>query len=151
MVCVDNNSLYVFGGCGPDGRLSDLHRYDLTTSAWEEMPHDAAIEGRGGAELVVVPGRLLVLGGFSGHENNDVHAFDLETQTWSTVSDDTHLIARSVFCARVHECPLHEACAHSGHIVVYGGETDPSNTGHAGVYHCFDRLNAHKWCCVPEW
>ena len=98
------------------------------------MPYDAAIEGRGGGELVVVPGRLLVHGGYSGHENNDVHASNLETQTWTTVSNaNTRLIARRVFCARVQECPSHAACTHGTHIVVYRGETDASNTGHASV------------------
>ncbi len=59
--------LYVFGGCGEAGRLNDLHCYDTETGAWQQLPSSPHIAGRGGAELVgSVPGRLLVIGGFSG-------------------------------------------------------------------------------------
>jgi N-acetylneuraminic acid mutarotase len=44
MVAV-GTKLYVFGGCGAAGRLSDLHAYDTTTSAWVQMPDSEHIAG----------------------------------------------------------------------------------------------------------
>jgi N-acetylneuraminic acid mutarotase len=44
MVAV-GTTLYVFGGCGAAGRLSDLHAYDTTTSTWKQMPSSESIAG----------------------------------------------------------------------------------------------------------
>ena len=42
------------------------------------------VQGRGGAGLVASAAgdALFVIGGFAGHELNDVHRFDLVTRTW---------------------------------------------------------------------
>ena len=52
------NELFVFGGCGAGGRLSDLYSYDTAEAKWTKLPppsyaEEAAIEGRGGAFLTV--------------------------------------------------------------------------------------------------
>ena len=33
--------LYVFGGCGAEGRLADLHSFDTTTGTWQALPSAA--------------------------------------------------------------------------------------------------------------
>ena len=38
MVSDGERYLYVFGGCGENGRLNDLHCYDTTTDDWEQLP-----------------------------------------------------------------------------------------------------------------
>ena len=34
-----SSSLFVFGGCGNDGRLSDLHEFDTVTKTWKKHPN----------------------------------------------------------------------------------------------------------------
>ena len=111
--------------------MSDLHHYDLTTSTWTQLPSSSAISGRGGAEFIALGrDKLLVLGGFSGKENSDVHAYDIAAQTWQQLASTTEaacsLTPRSVFTA------AHVAAEHA--VIVYGGEVDPSDKGHAGQY-----------------
>ena len=43
MVAV-KGKLYVFGGCGTSGRLSDLHRFDCEDESWEQLPSSEAIK-----------------------------------------------------------------------------------------------------------
>ncbi|KAL0018118.1 hypothetical protein WJX77_002698 [Trebouxia sp. C0004] len=64
----DDTNLYIFGGCGLEGRLNDLHRYDSTSSSWECLPSNTSIEPRGGASLLVYTYNLFLIGGFNGKE-----------------------------------------------------------------------------------
>ena len=43
MVAV-RGKLYVFGGCGTAGRLSDLHSFDCESGSWEQLPSSDAIK-----------------------------------------------------------------------------------------------------------
>lgn len=58
----------------------------------------------------------------------------------------TGLPARSVFGASSHSCEGDAAtgqkCDHDQHIVIFGGEVDPSTQGHAGAGDFTDEL----WC-----
>ena len=50
------DELFVFGGCGVGGRLSDLHSFNVTTKKWSRMPdpqYPGHIVGRGGASFMV--------------------------------------------------------------------------------------------------
>ncbi|BDA51022.1 Nitrile-specifier protein 5 [Coccomyxa sp. Obi] len=133
------SKIYVFGGCGKGGRLNDLHMFDTEAMEWLQMPSSPDIKGRGGAGLVASAdgGSLFVVGGFAGYELNDVHRFDLAQRTWdcpaccSTEAAAASLLpARSVFGVSAHACG---ACEHGGHLVLFGGEVDPSDKGHAGA------------------
>lgn len=118
-----NKKLYMFGGCSDKGRLNDLYSFDVTSCQWEEQPRHDAIEGRGGPGLVAVGECIYVVAGFAGRETNDVHKFDTVTKSWTTLSFGTPLPPRSVF-----------GIASDGqHIVVIGGEVDPSSLGHEGA------------------
>lgn len=37
-------SMYIFGGCGEDGRLSDLHEYNTSTSSWQLLPSSTDVK-----------------------------------------------------------------------------------------------------------
>lgn len=124
--------LYVFGGCGANGRMADLHCYDVETKAWTALPTgDGQIAGRGGAGFMAsTDGKyLFVVGGFAGKEMNDVYRYDIEAQTMSTIyeQDDDQatnpLRPFSVSCGGV----LH------GLIHYFGGEVNPSQKGHEGA------------------
>lgn len=92
--------------------------------------------------------------GFCGHELDDVHVFDLDARAWrcasigagcclgggggggaSASASAVRPCPRSVFGAAVHACgsARHDACAHSGSVLMFGGEVDPSTQGHAGA------------------
>ncbi|KAK3092884.1 hypothetical protein FSP39_008380, partial [Pinctada imbricata] len=115
--------LYVFGGCGAKGRMSDLYAFDTETSTWEKFPQSEAIVGRGGAGLAFHNGNIYVVGGFVGKEVNDVHTFNITSRTWTQLSFKKDLPPISVFGIAV----LKDT------IVVINGETDPSDQGHAGA------------------
>jgi N-acetylneuraminic acid mutarotase len=140
--CAVGPCVYIFGGCGgtlPDGatrRLNDLWRYDTRSGAWQELPTSEAITGRGGPGFAAAAGALWVVGGFTGQEANDVHRFNLSSNNWEQVAvastpGQTPFTARSVIGCGGHACG--GGCAHDGHLLVFGGEIDPSDLGHAGA------------------
>ncbi len=115
--------LYIYGGCGSDGRLSDLYEYCTVANAWRRLP-DAPVRGRGGAVLEASSdgGALWLLGGFAGEETRDLLRFDLGTEEWRKHPSEW-LRPRSV-CA---------SFGLGGSIFAFGGEVEPSNKGHEGA------------------
>ncbi|XP_022637078.1 nitrile-specifier protein 5 isoform X3 [Vigna radiata var. radiata] len=121
----DDRHVYVFGGCGVHGRLNDLWAFDAVEGKWVEFPSPGeSCKGRGGPGLAVAEGKIWVVYGFSGEEMDDVHCFNLAHKTWTQVeTSGLKPTARSVFCT----------LGNGKHIIVYGGEIDPSDQGHLGA------------------
>ena len=121
--------LYVFGGCGAEGRLADLHSFDTTTGTWQALPSaaDAGVAGRGGAGFLASADNasLFVVAGFAGRETNDVHRYDIAAAAWSQVLPDGNdqLTPFSVSCGALV----------GGAMVFFGGEIGPSTKGHEGA------------------
>ena len=69
---------------GVEGRLADLHEFDASTSTWRRLADPPDVLGRGGATLEASSDgkSLWLLGGFAGHETNDLLQFDLASETW---------------------------------------------------------------------
>ena len=144
-------SLYIFGGCGQAGRMADLWRYDTASGAWEELPSSADIKGRGGAGFVAQgEDALIVVGGFTGTESSDVHRFDLRAQRWERLDVSSTVpvpfTARSVFARASHACDTGAGCGHAGHVLVFGGEVDPSDLGHSGA----GQFSDQTFCLDPS-
>ncbi|KAL7128580.1 hypothetical protein ABFS83_13G004900 [Erythranthe nasuta] len=121
----DERRVYVFGGCGNQGRLNDLWAYDVVDGDWIEFPLPGEIcKPRGGPGLVSVGGKIWVVYGFSGVELDDVHCFDPIEGVWAPVETSGEKpTPRSVF-----------SCVGIGKFVfVFGGEIDPSDLGHLGA------------------
>uniref|UniRef100_A0A0D9XBK8 Nitrile-specifier protein 5 n=1 Tax=Leersia perrieri TaxID=77586 RepID=A0A0D9XBK8_9ORYZ len=118
--------VYVFGGCGEGGRLNDLWAYDVGGGRWEAMPSPGeSCKPRGGPGLAVAGGgKVWVVYGFSGEELDDVHCYDTLTGAWCAVETTGEKPSpRSVFCG----------AGIGKHVVVFGGEVDPSDMGHLGA------------------
>ena len=47
----NTGKLFLFGGCGANGRLNDLHEFDIGRGKWTQLPSSNAIRGRGGASF----------------------------------------------------------------------------------------------------
>lgn len=87
------DKIYVFGGCGQSGRMSDLWEFTPRSNtgsnsvggSWRQLPSCDAVGARGGSVMVAsADGRFLyVMGGFNGAEMADCHSYDIETHTWS--------------------------------------------------------------------
>jgi hypothetical protein len=126
MLCVDDNSLYVFGGCGVAGRLADLHRLDVPTLTWYALPV-SNLRGRGGPNFVALSRattlQLLVWAGFCGEESRDGQVYDTATDTWQAKLELAELRPRSV-CV---------SATLASHVVLFGGEVNPSDRGHEGA------------------
>lgn len=123
----DEGRVYVFGGCGMDGRRNDLWAYDVARREWTDLPSPGkACLPRGGPGLVAAGGKVWVVYGFSGEELDDVHSFDLGSNTWAQVETTGDKPSpRSVFCTT--------RVGNGKYVVVYGGEVDPSDQGHLGA------------------
>lgn len=92
------DKLYIFGGCGADGRLADLHEFCTSKRRWKALPQPPDLAGRGGALLEAAPdGSALWVGcGFTGAESNELLRFDLASGSWARV-DNSWLRPRSVW------------------------------------------------------
>ncbi|XP_020205033.1 nitrile-specifier protein 5 [Cajanus cajan] len=121
----DDRYVYVFGGCGFEGRLNDLWAFDVLDKKWVEFPSPGEnCKGRGGPGLAVAQGKIWVVYGFAGEEMDDVHCFDPAHGTWAQVETSGQKpTARSVFCI----------FSNGKYLIVYGGEIDPSDQGHLGA------------------
>ncbi len=122
------NNLFVFGGCGANGRLADLHRFDLETNTWYDMGASPLLRGRGGSNLLMLCGgkRIGVVAGFCGEESADGHLFDLASAKW-----DDHLL--QVEGMRPRSVCVSGSFPLLGYAVIFGGEVDPSDRGHEGA------------------
>lgn len=116
---------FIFGGCGAEGRLSDLHSFDPRSHTWTLHPAHEEIKGRGGASLVATDQRVHVLGGFCGHELADCFVYDIRAGKWET--SPSFAFGRSVFGSASLNLPSGPS------IVSFGGEVDPSDKGHEGA------------------
>lgn len=121
----DNCHVYIFGGCGVEGRLNDLWAYDVINHKWTNHPSPGdTCKGRGGTGLVVAQGKIWVVYGFAGHEVDDVHCFDPAQSSWAKVETTGEKpTARSVF----------STAGIGKYIFIFGGEVDPSDLGHMGA------------------
>ena len=156
---VGDSSMYIFGGCAADGRLADLWRFDVRTGAWEELARHPTMLGRGGAGLVATCDgkQLFVIGGFTGQENGEVYRYDVAQNTWEEIQvaqpdggsgNAIKFTPRSVFGV---------GCSRDDHILVFGGEVDPSDQGHAGagmfddtLFSLDTRSGCRKWDVVSQ-
>lgn len=79
--------------------------------------------------MIVYKHTLFVIGGFNGKELGDVHTYDtVRKQGWQEVTGGHHLPARSMFA-----CGILSDEASNDWIVVFGGESGPSDLGHEGA------------------
>jgi len=118
------DQLYVFGGCGEEGRYNNLWQFDSSNKQWKRLPSPDSqqLEPRGGCAFVYFNSLLWVYGGFCGRELSDIASFDLVTQAW-TYLKNARISPRSVFAF---------GCLGST-LIGHGGEQNPSELGHAGA------------------
>jgi hypothetical protein len=128
--------LFVFGGCGANGRLADLHRFNIAKATWTTLSsptvEPSCLAGRGGAALLLLDGnKLAAVTGFVGHETHDGQVFDINSCTWESNQVITfhEMQPRSVssFVSGLY-------LEHAGQFaVIFGGEVESSKMGHAGA------------------
>merc|ERR1712238_41120 len=119
--------LYMFGGCGTNGRLNDLWKFDTKFEHWTNLG-TSKLRGRGGPTLFALDhgNKIIVVAGFAGEETRDAHVFDTKENVWE---DETHnfdqLRRRSV--SAFGTLPLQKKC------YLFGGEVNPSTLEHEGA------------------
>ncbi|PIA58312.1 hypothetical protein AQUCO_00500323v1 [Aquilegia coerulea] len=122
----DDRRVYIFGGCGVDGRRNDLWAFDVERNSWVTftVPGENC-KGRGGPGLAVSSDcKIWVVYGFAGQEMDDVHCFDPINEVWVQVETSGEKPnPRSVF----------STAGIGQYIILYGGEVDPSDQGHLGA------------------
>lgn len=123
------SKLYVFGGCGAEARLADLHCFDTVTSTWTALG-TSTLRGRGGPNVMPFNNGSVVgiVAGFAGEETNDGHLFDVSASQWNEKLMEESLDGlrpRSVCCSA--------SFPSVGVNIIFGGEVDPSERGHEGA------------------
>lgn len=81
----DGNAIYVFGGRGPSGDLSDLWAFDLATGSWREIQSDNAPPARFGHSVAysTFDSRMVIFGGQAGSDFlSDTWAFTPAGEAW---------------------------------------------------------------------
>lgn len=128
MVCV-GDSLYVFGGCGANGRMADLHRFDLVKNTWQNLGV-SSLRGRGGASLLTLASdaMLAVVAGFAGEETADGQSFNISSSKWND-----EMLTESLQGMRPRSVCVSGSFPSAGLSVIVGGEVDPSDRGHEGA------------------
>jgi N-acetylneuraminic acid mutarotase len=59
----NKSSVFVFGGCGAEGRLNDLHSYDPRAGRWQQHTSDGEVPSiRGGPALFATDDKVYVFG-----------------------------------------------------------------------------------------
>jgi len=133
------SSLFVFGGCGNAGRMSDLHEFKTDSLTWTahsnefkigEDGNNEAIKGRGGSSLVASScgNKLFLLGGFAGKEMDDIHIYDLKKSAWTYLKDVTLPFPRSVCISAGIQI-----AGKGNYVSLFGGEVEESTKGHEGA------------------
>jgi len=125
VMAANKSRVFVFGGCGAEGRLNDLHSFDPRAGSWHlHASNGDAPSIRGGPALFATEDKVYVYGGFNGSELGDFYSYDLSSSVWSRLEIEGSPLPRSVACA----CTLAD-----GRLFLFGGEVDPSTQGHAGA------------------
>jgi len=126
--------MFVFGGCGKEGRLSDIHSIDLDLSAETEPEWKAlsvappeGLPGRGGASFLASSdgSSLFVVGGFIGSESNAVFRFDLANGVWHEVHPEGN--------QDIKPFSVSSGATLGDTIALFGGEVEESSKGHEGA------------------
>lgn len=84
---VFENSLYIFGGYGGNGRLDDIWEYRFIEHQWVRLEtRGTPPAGRENNGAVVYNDGMYVFGGYSGQEwLNDFHRLDFRTLEWTLI------------------------------------------------------------------
>ena len=116
--------VYIFGGCGAEGRLADLYEYAMGRGVWSELPPPPGVTGRGGATLEPSfdGASLWLAGGFDGGETNELLRLCLRTQEWER-HPSAWFRPRSVAASFSFDRAF----------MIFGGEVSPSDKGHEGA------------------
>lgn len=56
-------ALFIFGGCGANGRLNDLWQFDIASSQWKKLEGGQHPSARGGAALCYHENSIYLFGG----------------------------------------------------------------------------------------
>ncbi|CAE8631674.1 unnamed protein product [Polarella glacialis] len=134
--------LFVFGGCGKNGRLGDLWRFDTAALRWQCLARgEGGPAPRGGSSLIGFsaqagePALLLLMFGFDGKKAlGDLHGFSLKERccAWEDLTGHQQGQVprpRSVMALSA----LGSAGLGRRSALVFGGESEPSEQGHEGA------------------
>lgn len=121
-------TLYIFGGCGAEGRLADLYAFDTLTNTYTLLacPPECC-SGRGGPSIGAnsAGSKIILSTGYSGQENDDAYIYHVASNTWeiSLLPGSRAFRARSVCASSVI----------GDHFIIAGGEVSTSDKGHEGA------------------
>ena len=119
----------MFGGCGAQGRLADLSRYDIPTNTWKTLPA-STLRGRGGANFMTFSNSSIlgVVAGFCGEESKDGQLFHLSEEKW-----EPNDLTEALEGLRPRSVCVSASFPSVGVSLLFGGEVDASDRGHEGA------------------
>ncbi|KAG1867107.1 hypothetical protein C8R48DRAFT_704240 [Suillus tomentosus] len=152
-----NGKLYIHAGCPASGRLSTLHSYDLQSSLWS-LCADAPDPARGGTAIasVKLPSSssneevIIRFGGFAGYQlptstPPPLDIYTPSTNSWTTVVPSSDPQQGYPGARSVHGLVPLSTPDGTGVALLYHGESDASDLGHAGAGKFRDDAWALVW------
>jgi len=95
-LCADDNYVYLFGGYNPIHSTKvffDLHRYNITTGLWTELPdaEQQCPRSTASSSMVLLNGNIFIFGGtgypFALTNSNELHMYDLTRMRWYNLTE----------------------------------------------------------------
>lgn len=81
-----DGKIYILGGIGAEGRLTEVQAYDPVTKTWVDKADMPTL--RYGATVATVDDKIYVIGGNVSYQVSDlVEMYDTKTDTWTTLTN----------------------------------------------------------------
>ena len=121
-----NNKMVVFGGSTDSSYKNDVWEFDLTDNSWNKINDGSGDDAnpptapnkRHGHASIYYNNKMVVFGGYTGSNVNDVWEFDLTTNVWKYISPSTG--------TKPNGRRYHTSIYYNNKMVVFGGSTDSS-------------------------
>jgi hypothetical protein len=122
------------------GRLNDLHRFNLATSTWTQLT-SPPVSPRGGAAIAYYNDHLFIHGGFDGKEHSELVVYDIPLDKWQIAVLNSVGTQNALPAPRsVHVLVPLSSVTDIGRVdlACLFGEGHPSDIGHDGAGNFFD-------------
>lgn len=96
-IIIHGEHLYVFGGYDGQRRFNDVYSFEIANSTWKkvEVDYEQAPEGRFGHSAAENKDRMIVFGGWNGHETlNEVWSYSIYLARWSLIVTSGYISPR---------------------------------------------------------
>ena len=133
-MCAFDGCLYLYGGSGTEGDLSDFWKFDISSSTWSLLDVPDGIPGGSGLSMVLHNNSRLVLCG--GCDTFRTFIYNIRCNEWREVSNNPIIPPLS----------YHALVSYSGYVLLIGGITQENELSQK----VYTLSLANEWEYKPE-